>query len=61
MTNHTGNTCPVADECVVDVDIGDGQQYTDRADAFNWGEGPGPDGEGRVQRYWVRPALAAAA
>jgi hypothetical protein len=51
MTPHTTDTLPVPPDVIVRVDLGDGSPVVDRADAFNWGPGAGPDGEGRILGY----------
>jgi hypothetical protein len=66
MQPHTTDTIPTNPGAIVRVDLGDGCPVVDRADAFNWGPGAGPEGEGRIQGFEVldtpqpraRPALA---
>lgn len=50
---HDTNTRPVPSGMLVAVDLGEGRPLIDRADAFGWGPGLGPNGEGRIQR-WTR-------
>lgn len=53
MTPHTTDRCPVQPDALVVIDLGDGAPVVDRADAFNWGPGAGPEGEGRIVAYDV--------
>jgi hypothetical protein len=53
MQPHTTDTIPTTPSAIVRVDLGDGCPVIDRADAFNWGPGAGPEGEGRIQGFEV--------
>jgi len=54
MPAHTTTLRPVPAAAIVTVDLGDGTDgYTDRADVFNWGDGAGPEGMGRIVSYAV--------
>ena len=50
---HTTDTIPVNPGAIVRVDLGDGAPVVDRAAAFNWGPGLGPEGEGRIKGFEV--------
>ena len=53
MQQHTSNSNPTQPDAIVRVDLNDGTRVVDRADAFNWGPGAGPEGEGRIVAYDV--------
>ena len=59
MTPHLSNTCPVAPDAWVCIDLGDGVSHeAEQARTLNWGPGLGPDGEGRILGYTVVGAPA---
>ena len=54
MPAHTTTLRPVHADAIVRVDLGDGTDgYTDRAAEFDWGDGAGPEGMGRIVSYAV--------
>lgn len=55
MTPHLGPVLvrPVPAETTVQIDIGDGRVYVDKALHFAWGHGAGPNGEGRIYAFKV--------
>jgi hypothetical protein len=56
MIPHITNECPVSPDTLVVVHLADtsvADDLVDRAEAFNWGAGLGPNGEGRIESYCV--------